>query len=233
MYNISTSRICNAKLVPISNPTLSSTIQLTFIITDNISSPNQKNDYLPHQCVSDWITYDFTNAPQLSTIVNVASATFPTQLQSKSCPAYNPSISKFTSDVKTNEIFVASKTVVQDASVYNNLNTPATYDTLSSDKRSNDISPAEIPPYYISYGNTSTNTVMWIVLGVGIVLFVIIVVILFTNRHDMSNSAQTQLRNNYSPSYGNYNYNSSYGNSNYSPSHRNYNYGGMMFDMGE
>jgi hypothetical protein len=218
-YNVSIDRVCNAKLNfdKISNPTANTMVQLSFILTDNIPTEVQKNDYLSSKCIRDWIMYDFNNASPLDNIYTVQNSTLPSGLQTRACSIYNSSISGFSSDTISKEDFSATSTSLADSSINTNPSATKGFDIPSNDKRSSDISPDDIPPYRNSSetltNNTSNNT-MWIVLGVGAVLFVIIGTVLYRNKHQIYNNSESDSSESYSTPYGNNNYDSSDENNN-------------------
>lgn len=141
MYNVSTSRICNAtsdisydKITPTSN------INLSFYITDNIVPKNNipgnktDNDYLSHECIAKWIDFELSQIAvnPVETFVRIHNDTFPIELQSLSCPAlrhspsyspshspsYSPSYRENFEVVEDANLDVKTQ-VVSDASKYN------------------------------------------------------------------------------------------------------------------
>jgi len=84
MYNISTSRVCNASV----SVSLSMfTVIVSFIITDVITVAHNRpglttNDNLHHKCIADWIVQDFNIVSSPNDFVAMSSSKPPTCMES-------------------------------------------------------------------------------------------------------------------------------------------------------
>jgi len=137
---ISSSRVCNAKIVPSPLRDIADTtnVTLSFIITDRITPDNNitdiiprlfNNDYLSYSCIANWITNRFENNDNIKQSIDKIvddKGVLPISLQSPSCPVNNsPSVDHFTGIAPYIEKLDASFRLITSASSYSNTSTNA------------------------------------------------------------------------------------------------------------
>ena len=97
VFKISPSRICNIiHSIDETNLSETSPFSVSFIITDKKNRDNQASnqnynltyDYLSHECIAEWMTYEFNKATSLLDIFN-QNISFPKSLESSTCKALN------------------------------------------------------------------------------------------------------------------------------------------------